>query len=1351
MTGETQLEDNQDRQVVKAGGVPQKRSITIPLLTSEPLLPSDIAKDLSTPKICETSAIAEVQSVAFMGATLPEVGGTGRIKSIVSRNNQLESCISAETIVSPNISVHTSVTSEHSQGGFRISSWGLGKSSTQDGPHRKYRCLIELQGIIKGFPAQILIDSGASGDCLASSFVQQHSIETTLMPAMDVSLALKSKGPKGQCDSSTWTDLELGPLTVSRYFDIMDLERYDAILGMPWHEDFDPQIDWRRKIVNILLEDGKVIQLFGKIPKGKSLSRLEIKSKGTLQRESVVEVDIVKTLEMEAVTETDDKEMESKEISDVESVDETDIHSDITPEVESVDETDIHSDIIQINYSQTRRLLRKQGNELFLGYVSGIQDQENETEPKYPWIKELLDKYLDVFPDELPDGLPPQRTIDHRIELIPGAEPTAKAPYRMPATELLEMKKQLEELVKKGHIQPSVSPFGAPVLFIKKKDGSLRMCMDYRMLNKITVKNRYALPRIDDLLDRLQGAVIFTKIDLRSGYHQIRILLEDIHKTAFRTRYGHYEFRVLPFGLCNAPATFMRLMQDIFREELDIFMVIYIDDILIFSKSEEEHIGHVQQVLEKLRQNKLFAKLSKCDFAKDRIEYLGHIVSAQGIHPDPKKVSVIKDWPRPKSVNELQRFLGMVNFYRRFMEKFAYVAQPLTDLLLQERTFEWTEKEQGAFELLKGALMKTPVLLLPNLDIPFTVTTDASQTAIGAVLTQLGQDDGLSHPVAFESRKLKEAEQNYPVHELELLAIVHALRTWRVYLLGRHFQVFTDHHSLTYLQTQPSLSKRQARWVEFLQEFDFEIIYKPGKNNQVADALSRVSEVTQEIGNIEIVQLDSKIKEQLIAGYQEDQLFKEIYNALLQPTVKADTSLVSKLKHYQLQDDLLLYQANPLGRVRLCIPNITEIRQLILHDAHDAPIAGHFGFDKTYELIQRNYYWPGQVHTIKAYVQSCDSCQRNKPRVQHPQGLLQPLDSPAKQWEQVSLDLITSLPQTANGFDAIVVFVDRLTKMAHFCPCTTEATGEIVAKIFFDNVFKLHGLPTVLISDRDPRFTGKFWEALFDLLGTKLGMSTSRHPQTDGQTERTNRTLEQVLRHYVAYDQQDWDIHLSAAEFAYNNTVQTSTKETPFMLNYGHHPHIPTVQKQDDKVPAARDFVDRMQNLVKVTLDNLEWAQSLQALYANQHRREVELEVGQLVLVDANYIHVTNDSSRETKKLSPRFIGPFAIVRKVSQVAYELALPTHLHVHPVFHVSCLKVYQENPIDFPGREPLRPAPEMIQEVEEWEVEEVLAKRKRYGKTQYLVKWVGYPNSENTWEPEENLSNAGIKVQEFEKKI
>jgi len=502
---------------------------------------------------------------------------------------------------------------------------------------------------------------------------------------------------------------------------------------------------------------------------------------------------------------------------------------------------------------------------------------------------------------------------------------------------------------------------------------------------------------------------------------------------------------------------------------------------------------------------------------------------------------------------------------------------------------------------------------------------------------------------------------------------------------------------------------------------------------------------------IETVNLDESLQACFVKGYEQDPTFQEIYQTLKLPKEEHPAESRHKLQHYELQGSLLFYRANLEGSLRLCVPDYENLRQNILHDVHDANIAGHFGFDKTYDLIQRSYYWPKQSITVRSYVSSCDSCQRNKASTQRSQGLLQPLDSPSCQWDQVSLDLITSLPRTKRGYDAIVVFVDRLTKMAHFCPTTNEVSGEGVAQLFFDNIFRLHGLPAALVSDRDPRFTGKFWEALFRLLGTKLAMSTSLHPQTDGQTERTNRTLEQVLHHYVSYDQSDWDTHLSAVEFAYNNAVQSSTRETPFMLNYGHHPRSNIiVHRNDDMVPAAADFALQMENLVKITLDNLELAQSAQEHYANEHRHELLLEVGQWVLVDAKHIYLNTDSSRTTQKLSPKFVGPYPVIRKVSHVAYELALPSNIRVHPVFHVSCLKPYQDNPAEFSDRVFPRPPPVLVESQEEWEVEKVLAKRSYRNKVQYLVKWVGYPNSENTWEPVANLQNAREKVLEFEER-
>src|SRR4051812_7791041 len=407
----------------------------------------------------------------------------------------------------------------------------------------------------------------------------------------------------------------------------------------------------------------------------------------------------------------------------------------------------------------------------------------------------------------------------------------------MSPLELDTMQKELDKLLKLGSIEPSLSPFGAPVIFVKKKNGDLRMCIDYRALNKITIKNRFPIPLIDDLIDRLHGAKVFTKIDLRSGYNQIRIHEGDIEKTAFQTRYGHFQYKVMPFGLTNAPATFQALMQEVLRPFLDIFVIVYIDDILIYSKNEQEHTEHLQQVLQALRQQKLYGTMTKCKFFKESVEYLGHVISKEGIATDPKKVEIIKTWPKLNNLKELQSFLGLCNYYRQFIADYSKISSPLTDLTHKNTPFHWTTHHSDAFETLKDHLSNSPVLCIPNPNLPFTITTDASDFAMGAVLTQ---DQGQGpQPVAFTSRKMNSHERNYAAHEKETLAIMHALVKWRVYLEGRHFIVYTDHATLRHFPTQLNLSRRQARWTEKMADFDFEIEYLPGKQNVVADAISR--------------------------------------------------------------------------------------------------------------------------------------------------------------------------------------------------------------------------------------------------------------------------------------------------------------------------------------------------------------------------------------------------------------------------------------------------------------------------------------------------------------------------------
>nr|XP_043612945.1 uncharacterized protein LOC122584929 [Erigeron canadensis] len=425
-------------------------------------------------------------------------------------------------------------------------------------------------------------------------------------------------------------------------------------------------------------------------------------------------------------------------------------------------------------------------------HLMGIQANEKKLED-IPIVRD----FPQVFPEDL-TGLPPVRQVEFRIDLIPGATPVAKAPYRLAPTEMQELSNQLQELQEKGFIRPSHSPWGAPVLFVKKKDGSFRMCIDYRELNKLTVKNRYPLPRIDDLFDQLQGAKFFSKIDLRSGYHQLRVNEADIPKTAFRTRYGHFEFLVMPFGLTNAPAVFMDLMNRVCKPYLDKFVIVFIDDILIYSKSKEEHESHLKMILELLWKERLFAKFSKCDFWLQEVHFLGHVVNSEGIHVDPSKIEAVKDWKTPTTPSEIRSFLGLAGYYRRFIANFSKIAQPLTQLTQKDKKFDWGDKQEKAFQTLKENLCNAPILTLPDGPDDFVVYCDASNQGLGCVLMQRGK------VIAYASRQLKIHEKNYTTHDLELGAVVFALKCWRHYLYGTKSVIYTDHKSLQHIFDQKS-------------------------------------------------------------------------------------------------------------------------------------------------------------------------------------------------------------------------------------------------------------------------------------------------------------------------------------------------------------------------------------------------------------------------------------------------------------------------------------------------------------------------------------------------------------------
>src|ERR687885_1514720 len=492
------------------------------------------------------------------------------------------------------------------------------------------------------------------------------------------------------------------------------------------------------------------------------------------------------------------------------------------------------------------------GCESFMAYII-----ESKKDVKSLANVPVVSEYPEVFPEELP-GLPPVREVEFRIELVPGTTPVAKAPYRLAPSEIREVMTQIQELLDKGFIRPSSSPWGALILFVKKKDGSMRMCIDYRELNKKTIKNKYPLPRIDDLFGQLQGASFFSKIDLRSGYHQVRVAEPDVAKTAFRTRYGHYEFLVMPFGLTNAPAIFMDLMNRVCRPFLDKFVIVFIDDILIYSKTEAEHESHLRQVLELLKENQLYAKFSKCEFWLREVQFLGHIICKEGIKVDPAKIEAVMNWKSPRNPTEIKSFLGLAGYYRRFIKDFSKIAGPLTKLTRKDVPYKWDDAQEAAFQKLKQLLCQAPVLTLPEGSEDFVVYCDASFAGLGCVLMQRGK------VIAYASRQLKTHEKNYPVHDLELAAMVFALKLWRHYLYGTHCVIYTDHKSLQYIFSQKDMNMRQRRWQELLKDYDCEIKYHPGKTNAVADALSQ--NVSGESGGLLCMGLETDDDERLRAA-----------------------------------------------------------------------------------------------------------------------------------------------------------------------------------------------------------------------------------------------------------------------------------------------------------------------------------------------------------------------------------------------------------------------------------------------------------------------------------------------------
>ncbi|GJW86199.1 putative reverse transcriptase domain-containing protein [Tanacetum coccineum] len=622
--------------------------------------------------------------------------------------------------------------------------------------------------------------------------------------------------------------------------------------------------------------------------------------------------------------------------------------------------------------------MAKRMTQIFLAHVT-TNEVEDKSKKKRLEDVPIVRDFLEVFPEDLP--------------LDPSSNSTSGIPNRF-------------ELSDKGFIRPSSSPWGAPVLFVKKKDGSFWMCIDYRELNKLTVKNRYPLPRIDDLFDQLQGSSVYSKIDLRSGYHQLRVREEDIPKTAFRTRYGHYEFQVMPFGLTNAPAVFMDLMNRVCKPYLDKFVIVFIDDILIYSKNKQEHEEHLKQILELLKKEELYAKFSKCEFWIPKVQFLGHVIDSKGIHVDPAKIESIKDWASPKSPTEIRQFLGLAGYYRRFIEGFSKIAKPMTKLTQKKIQFVWGDKQEAAFQLLKQKLCSAPILALPEGSEDFIAYCDASKKGLGAVLMQREK------VIAYASRQLKIHEKNYTTHDLELGAVVFALKIWRHYLYGTKCTVFTDHKSLQHILNQKELNMRQRRWLELLSDYDCEIRYHPGKANVVADALSRkerdqplrVRALVMTIG----LDLPKQILNAQTEARKPENIKNEDVGGMLVENAKNPEAIRTEKLEPRADGTLCL-------NGRSWLPCYGNLRTVIMHESHKSKYSIHPGSDKMYQDMKKLYWWPNMKADIATYVSKCLTCAKVKAEHQRPSGLLVQPKIPEWKWDNITMDFVTKLPKTSQG------------------------------------------------------------------------------------------------------------------------------------------------------------------------------------------------------------------------------------------------------------------------------------------------------------------------------------------------
>ncbi|CAH8642613.1 unnamed protein product [Dicrocoelium dendriticum] len=849
-------------------------------------------------------------------------------------------------------------------------------------------------------------------------------------------------------------------------------------------------------------------------------------------------------------------------------------------------------------------------------------------------------------------------TICHQID-TGTAEPITQRPRRVPTQYREELRKMIEDMLDAKIIIPSKSPWSSPIVLVKKKNGSLRLCIDYRKLNDVTRKDSFPLPRIDDTLEALSGAQWFSTLDLASGYWQVEIDPKDREKTAFIIPSGLYEFQTMPFGLTNAPATFQRLMQIVLRTLIPNQCLVYLDDVIVHGRSLEEHLDNLGLVLQHLHDAGLKLKPQKCQLLKRQVTFLGHIITPSGIQSDPSKVETIQGWPVPTSAEDVRQFLGLASYYRRFIRNFADIAGPLHRLTEKGRTFNWTPQCAKAFEFLRRALTNSPILSFPDLSPSagqFILDTDASDTGIGAVLSQVGSD-GLEHVIAYGSRCLSKPERNYCVTRKELLALVVYTKHFRHLLLGQRFVVRTDHQALKWLQSFRDPEGQVARWQELLQEYNFECVHRPGRQHCNADALSRrggkhhINCPSCSQHRIDIVSLDNSDSTEWATLQKDDPELKLIYHRLVTDGIKPSRAemagfsweahcIWSAWSRLTIHDEILYYQYGSGYVKRIVVPQSRV--NAVLKELHAE--LGHPGQRKMEEAVSQRFWWPDQRRDIVNFCNSCQECLRAKPPQQPHRAPLQPIATGYPN-QIVAVDIVGPLPETPRGNRFVLVMVDHFTKWCEAVPLScTNAT--MVARNIFEQWITRWGAPEQLHSDRGSNFESIIVSEMCHLLNIRKTRTTAYHPQGNGAVERANRSLKALLKAFTDENgSREWDIALPHCLLAYRATIHSSTGHSPHLLVTGREMRLPfdlTLPRLATDPLLATEYATNLRNDLlrahQLARDSLANAQKHQKDYYDLRVHGHPVQPGQLV-----YLHCPTPPVGTSAKLHKVWHGPIVV------------------------------------------------------------------------------------------------------------